>query len=132
MAADIYEYTDAQGRTHQVDDVMKVPKDRLKHMLVIGGEDEPAATTATTAAAPKAPPPANGLLGIPMEVWGVSAFLMLVGIFNKRFMLRVFCIALSIIWVLYNGYDVFMSSSLSKTAEKAPKKTKAPVEQTED
>lgn len=133
MASDIYEYTDAQGRTHRVDDLMKVPKDRLNHMLVIGGEDEPAAgaTTATTAAPPKAAAAASGPLGIPMDVWGVSAFLMMVGIFNKRFMLRVFCIAMSIIWVLYNGYDVFMNSSLSRTAEKETKK-KPPVVQQEE
>ncbi|TBR23718.1 hypothetical protein EPO15_05435 [bacterium] len=121
MASDIYEYTDAEGRTVRVDDLTKVPKDRLKHMLVIGGEDEPA-TTATTGAAPKAPAAPAPKPGIAPEVWAVSAFLMLVGIFNKRFMLRVFCVAMSIIWVLYNGYDVFMTSDLARTAEKKPKK----------
>lgn len=131
MASDTYEYTDANGRTHQVDDITKVPKDRLKHMLVIGGEDEPA-TTATTGAQPKAAEPPKSSAAIAPEVWAVSGFLMLVGIFNKRFMLRVFCIAMSIIWVLYNGYDSFMASGLSKTAQKEPKKVKAPVEQTED
>ncbi|TPW18982.1 MAG: hypothetical protein FD126_3141, partial [Elusimicrobia bacterium] len=33
MASDIYEYTDAKGRTHRVDDLTQVPKDRLQHML---------------------------------------------------------------------------------------------------
>ena len=39
------------------------------------------------------------------------------------------CILLGIIWLLYNGYDVFMTSDLAKTAEKKPKpKPAAPQE----
>lgn len=127
MAADIYEYTDAQGRVHRVDSLSKVPKDRLRHMLVIGADDAaaaggaPAASVETPAAAPA--PKAGAALG--PEVWGVSAVLMAVGLFNKRFLLRVVCIAVSVIWLLYNGYDVFMASDLGRTAEREPRKPAA-------
>ena len=127
MAADIYEYIDAQGRTQRVDDLMKVPPDRLKHMLIIGGEDEPAnaATTGAPAKAAAPPPPANSMGGIAMEVWGVSALLMLVAVFNKRFMLRLFCALFSIIWLLYNGYDSFTKSELAQMSERKPRKASA-------
>lgn len=124
MAADVYEYTDARGRKHRVDDISQVPQDRLQHMLVIGGEDEAAPTT-TASTAKAAPLPTGAKSEIPMDVWAVSAFLLLVGIFNKRFMLRVFCVAMAFIWVLYNGYDVFMGSELARTAEKKPRKASA-------
>lgn len=126
MAADIYEYTDAQGRTQRVDDLSKVPPDRLKHMLVIGGEDEPApGQTGAPAAPAKAPPPPAGPGGIALEVWAVSAFLMTVAVFNKRFMLRLFCGLTAIVWLLYNGYDTFMQSDLARTAEKKPRRASA-------
>ena len=121
--ADVYEYTDAQGHKHRVNSISEVPKDRIRHMLVIGGDDEDAQTGAATAAEPKAAAQTGAKAqGIATEVWAVSAVLMLVGIFNKRFMLRVFCVAMSIIWVLYNGYDVFMQSDLARASEKKAKK----------
>lgn len=35
----VYQYTDAQGGIHRVSRISQVPKDRLRHMLVIGGEE---------------------------------------------------------------------------------------------
>lgn len=122
MAADIYEYTDAQGRTHRVDDLSQVPRDRLKHMLVIGGEEAPAEPGTAAAAAPPPAAPPNSVGGIGLEVWAVSGALMAVAVFNKRFMLRLFCASTSIIWLLYNGYDVFSKSNLAQTSERKPKK----------
>lgn len=122
MAADTYEYTDAQGRVQRVDDLSKVPKDRLQHMLVIGGEDAPAELGKAAAAAPPPAAPPNSAGGIGLEVWAVSGALMAVAVFNKRFMLRLFCASTSIIWLLYNGYDVFSKSELAQMSEKKPKK----------
>lgn len=122
MASDIYEYTDAQGRTQRVDDLTKVPKDRLQHMLVIGGEDAPAERGTAAAAAPAPAAPPNSVGGIGLEVWAVSGALMAVAVFNKRFMLRLFCASTSIIWLLYNGYDVFTKSNLAQTSERKPRK----------
>ena len=123
MAADIYEYTDAQGRTQRVDDLSKVPQDRLRHMLVIGGEEETAAAPGAVAPPPKTAAAAPGAVGgIGLEVWAVSALLMAVAVFNKRFMLRLFCASTSIIWLLYNGYDTFTQSDLARMSEKKPKK----------
>lgn len=122
MAADIYEYTDAQGRTQRVDDLSKVPQDRLQHMLVIGGEDAPAGPGAAAAAAPPPAAPPNSVGGIGLEVWAVSGVLMAVAVFNKRFLLRLFCFSTSVIWLLYNGYDLFSKSDLAKSSERKPKK----------
>lgn len=125
MAADIYEYTDAQGRTQRVDDLSKVPKDRLQHMLVIGGEDAPAEPGTAAAAAPPPAAPPNSVGGIGLEVWAVSGALMAVAVFNKRFMLRLFCVSTSIIWLLYNGWDVFSKSDMARPSERKPKKVMA-------
>ena len=123
MAADIYEYTDAQGRTQRVDDLSTVPQDRLQHMLVIGGEDAPAGPGAGAAAAiPSPAAPSGSVGGIGLEVWAVSGVLMAVAVFNKRFLLRLFCFSTSIIWLLYNGYDLFSKSDLAKSSERKPKK----------
>ena len=120
MAEDTYEYTDAKGGVHRVHELGQVPKDRLQHMLVIGAEDAAPAQGAVPAAArPKAPPIFTKTLG--PEVWVVSVTLFLVGVFSKKFLLRVLCVGLSVIWLLYNSWDVFLASGLTKVEERTPK-----------
>ncbi len=123
MAEDTYEYTDAKGGVHRVHDLNQVPKDRLRHMLVIGGEDAPpvqGAQGAVRAAPAKAGAPLfTKTLG--PEVWAVSGALFLVGVFSKKFLLRVFCVGMAVVWLLYSSWDVFLASGFAKTEEQAPK-----------
>ena len=123
MAEDTYEYTDAKGGVHRVQDLKQVPKDRLRNMLVIGGEDAPPAQAAQ-GAVPAAPAKAAAPLftkTLGPEVWGVSAALFLFAVFSKKFLLRVVCVGMSVVWLLYNGWDVFLASGFTKIEERTPK-----------
>ena len=125
MADTVYEYTDAGGGVHRVSDLSQVPKDRLRFMVAIGVE-EPAPGQASVGAAPSLThhslKPA-----IPPEAWAVSGAMMLFALFSKgRFLLRVFCGVTAVIYLLYSGWDGFITSDLARTAERTPKK-KAPV-----
>lgn len=58
----VYQYTDAQGRVHRVANMTQVPKDRIQHMLVIGGEEarlEATAHEGDEPLGPTGPPPAE-------------------------------------------------------------------------
>lgn len=123
MANDIYEYTDARGGTHRVNDLSQVPKDRLQHMLVIGGEDAQPGQPAP-GAVPAAPAKANAPIftkTLGPEVWGVSAALFLFAVFSKKFLLRVLCVGVSVVWLLYNSWDVFLASGFTQVEERHPK-----------
>ncbi|MBI2361916.1 MAG: hypothetical protein HYV15_00815 [Elusimicrobia bacterium] len=129
MADAIYEYTDAQGGVHQVSDLSQVPKDRLKHMLVIGADEAAASGEAAVAPPPKPPAASMGSMGV--QVWGVSAFLLVVGLRSRKFLLQVFCVMTAVLWVIYNSWDLFLASDYSRTAEREVRK-KPPVEAEEE
>lgn len=116
MADTIYEYTDAQGGVHRVDDLSQVPKDRIRHMVAIGVDEAP--QTAAVAAAPAAPTPKPQL---PPAVWAVSGALLLGAFFSKRFLIRVFCGLTAVIYLLYHGWDLFQASGYTTVEERQPK-----------
>ncbi|MDE2292982.1 MAG: hypothetical protein KGL53_12945 [Elusimicrobia bacterium] len=117
----VYEYTDAHGGTHRVSSLSQVPKDRLQHMLVIGA-DEPKTQAGAQAAGPSGPAPKV----IPTQVYAVSGALLLVGLYSKRFLLRVFCILAAFLYFFYSGYDVFMGSKYAHVQERTPRHVQAP------
>lgn len=124
MADTIYEYTDAKGGVHRVDDLSQVPKDRLRHMIAIGVEEAP-----TTAAVVVAPAAAAAQNQMPPSAWAVSGALLLGAFFSKQFLVRVLCGLTAVIYLLYSGWDVFQASGYMKVEERQAKPHVAPVQE---
>ena len=120
--ADVYfEYTDNDGRTHQVDDVMKVPKQYMRTMVAVGVEE---GQTAEGVQAP--PPPAKSFaLGGGGYVNIVPALLGIIFLRSKNFVTRCLMGAALLVWGLFVAWNWFSNSPLSQTAEREVKKKPA-------
>jgi hypothetical protein len=133
--ADTYEYTDGGGSVHRVDSLDRVPKQYLKSMTVIGGEDEAPAAKKTSGSAYSSTGFDVKLPGVPKGfenlnphylVGALSIFLLWK---NKNFMIRCVIVVFAFCYAFINFYSWFESSPYTQPGERIKKYNKPAVEQ---
>jgi len=132
--ADTYEYTDSQGSMHRTDSLDKVPKQYLRSMTVIGGEEEaPAAkktsdSTSSTGFDVKLPGMPKGMEGLNPHylVAGLAAVLFYK---NKNFVIRCIIVVFLTVYGFINFYSWFENSPYTQSGERIHKREKPPQEQ---
>lgn len=113
----VFEYQDAAGKTRRVRSIKDVPRDRLRTVLVIGGEESAPASA-----------PAPGSLGgrlpsIPLpdpfrQLPGEAALALVLGLVflkSRNFLTRALIGTGIALWAFFIGYQRFMDSKWSKS-----------------
>ena len=116
MAKVIFEYRDETGRVHQVQDLKDVPRKYMKTMTAIGVDE----AEGTAAAVGQSPPASSGGKNLPATVEKANLLipLTLLVVFWRfeNFLVKCMAVVAAVLWFFLYGYDTFMNSDWSRTA----------------